>query len=276
MMKKFLSVITIIMISVPLIACGDKSKETDINANSDSTLVQAEETILQEDTVNEVNNNVSDLTEDALRSYPETDASYFITTPSRESMHGVEGEIAIIGYQGPDSIVVIPEEIDGKRVAAIEYLATENITALLIPGSVMRVCEDAFMSSYNLKLVVFEEGITSIGSGAFLACRQLETVLLPETLESIGATAFASTAITQITLPSQIREIPQYAFSGLNDLTITLEDNIESVGTFAFDESNHVTIIVKEGSKSMEAIEKYNEEASPDNKEIPPLNIEKK
>ena len=38
-MKKFLSVITVIMISVPLIACGDKSKETDINANSDSTLV---------------------------------------------------------------------------------------------------------------------------------------------------------------------------------------------------------------------------------------------
>ena len=133
-----------------------KSKETDVDKSSDSTFSKTEENTLEEDTTKEVNNDISDITEEKLRSHPETDASFFETTPSRQSLHGVEGEIAITGYEGPDSIVVIPEEIDGKKVVAIEYLGTENITSLLIPGSVIRVCEDAFMSSYNLKLVVFE------------------------------------------------------------------------------------------------------------------------
>ena len=279
MKKKILLVVTVIMTAVSLIACGDgskKSKETDVDKSSDSTFSKTEENTLEEDTTKEVNNDISDITEEKLRSHPETDASFFETTPSRQSLHGVEWEIAITGYEGPDSIVVIPEEIDGKKVVAIEYLGTENITSLLIPVSVIRVCEDAFMSSYNLKLVVFEEGINSIGNGAFLSCKKLETVILPETLESIGATAFASTAINKIELPDKIKEIPQYAFDSLEELTITVGDNIESVNIFAFNESNNITIIVKEGTKSMEAIEKYNKEASPDDKETPLLNIQNK
>ena len=144
MKKKILLVVTVIMTAVSLIACGDsseKSKETGVHKSSESTSSKTEQNRSEEDTTKEVNNDVSDITEEKLRSHPETDASYFKTTTSRQSMHGVEGEIAITGYEGPDSMVVIPEEIDGKKVVAIEYLGTENIAALLVPKSVIRVCE---------------------------------------------------------------------------------------------------------------------------------------
>ncbi len=67
MKKKILLVVTVIMTAVSLIACGDsseKSKETGVHKSSESTSSKTEQNRSEEDTTKEVNNDVSDITEE--------------------------------------------------------------------------------------------------------------------------------------------------------------------------------------------------------------------
>ena len=70
-----------------------------------------------------------------------------------------EETITITGYTGTDSNVVIPEEIDGKKVVKLgsrAFVANQYLTAVTIPSTV-----------------------TAIGSAAFANCKNLTTVSLP-------------------------------------------------------------------------------------------------
>ena len=82
-----------------------------------------------------------------------------------------EETITITGYTGTDSNVVIPEEIDGKKVVklgSIAFFGNQYLTAVTIPSTV-----------------------TAIGYVAFANCKKLTTVSLPSELKMIDYDAFA-------------------------------------------------------------------------------------
>lgn len=272
MKKRILTIVTVMMTAVMLVACGGDSKKD--NKITDNTLQPNKETEdnspedkdTEEDTT-KTSSEVKNITADDLAVYPETEAEYFRTDFSREALNGVDGEITIREYTGTDSIVVIPKEIDGKKVVSIENAAfgySSEVTAVYIPETMINICESAF-DSESLRLVVFAEGTKKIGDFAFSGLKNLETVKLPDSLEELGATVFADcSALREIELPEKLTKIDQYVFSLDENLTITLGDNIESVDILAFEKSKNITVIVKEGTASHHAIESYNESVTHD------------
>ena len=80
-----------------------------------------------------------------------------------------KGTIIITGYNIEGGLdVVIPSEIDGKKVTAIGASAFESkgITSVIIPNTITSIGERAFR--YNkLTSVIIPSSVTSIGYSAF-------------------------------------------------------------------------------------------------------------
>ena len=150
-----------------------------------------------------------------------------------------DGTVEITGYSGEDTVVVIPDEIDGKKVTSIgckAFKECSGLTEITIPESVTSIGCDAFSETSwleNKRLdnplvvvnsilidgetckgsVVVPEGVTSIGEGAFNGCSGLTEITLPEGVTSIGNGAFEEcSGLTEITLPEGVTSIGDYAF----------------------------------------------------------------
>lgn len=85
-----------------------------------------------------------------------------------------DGTVEITGYSGSDTELVIPSEIEGKKVTSIG--------------------EIAFMNCTTLTSVTIPEGVTNIGFEAFFCCSALKTINIPDSITSIQNAAFAVTA----------------------------------------------------------------------------------
>ena len=130
-----------------------------------------------------------------------------------------DGTIEIAKYQGSDTIVTVPAEIDGKKVTSI----------------------GAAFAVWNCKAEITEvklpSGLKKIGAQAFSNRTALEKVNIPDSVESIGNSAFwCCTKLKAITLPDSVTSLDAGAFSGCEALeSITLSENITSLNTFGFD-----------------------------------------
>ena len=103
--------------------------------------------------------------------------------------------------------VVIPEEIDGKKVTAIgekAFWKCSTIKSVEIASSVTSLGEYAFASSEKLESVKFADDsqLTSVGEMAFASCISLKSVELPSGVTSIDVDAFyGCESLESITLP---------------------------------------------------------------------------
>jgi hypothetical protein len=79
----------------------------------------------------------------------------------------------ISGYGGKLKSVVIPAEIDGEPVTAVEvYAFADNagITSVVIPEGVTGVGDFAFANCTALKNVTLPASLKTMGDGVFLHC----------------------------------------------------------------------------------------------------------
>ena len=209
----------------------------------------------------------------------ETAAQYF-------SYSEVEGGVSITGYNiegGTD--VVIPSEIDGKKVVEIAYAAFTSsgvtptnmtntnkasvsylnnnkkdvaaipligvaieglgITSVVIPNTVTSIGESAF-SRNQLTEVVIPSSVSSIGNSAF-SRNQLTEVVIPSSVSSIGNSAFSRNQLTSLTLLDGITSIGDSAFYGNKLTKLTIPGSVTSIGDRAF-EHNQLTEVVIPGS----------------------------
>lgn len=103
------------------------------------------------------------------------------------------GTVRIDRFHGKGSSVIIPSEIDGKKVTIIGSSAFEN--------------------EYNLTELVIPEGVTTIGEYAFRYCSALNKLTLPESLEYIKYEAFMGCyALKNINVHENIKGIHHRAF----------------------------------------------------------------
>ena len=86
--------------------------------------------------------------------------------------------VTVTQYQGTDTEVVIPSEIEGKPVISIGH--------------------SAFWDCTSLTSVIIPDGVTSIGDCAFYNCTDLTSVEIPDSVTSIGVHVFGDCDILKM------------------------------------------------------------------------------
>lgn len=131
-----------------------------------------------------------------------------VTPESEFELSSIGNCYGIKKYNGNRAHVVIPEEIRGLKVIAIDYMAfsmkggNKALQSIVIPPSVKTIGPSAFIGCVNLKTVIAHGNIETIGKWAFLGCKSLQkidfgmgdcppgVVKFPTSLKSIGEQAF--------------------------------------------------------------------------------------
>ncbi len=178
-----------------------------------------------------------------------SDELYGLLNTSQDFEYTIAGEEAIITqYVGTDTVVVVPEKIDGVYVTAIGdevFADREDIEFVTMFRGVKSIGNSAFESCVNLRMVDLSSELVSIGKSAFESCNSLECVELSLTLTEIGSRAFAETALIYVTVPRGVASINYGTFYGCEQLTgIYLEDGIVRIEDFAFGKTALETVTI--------------------------------
>ena len=174
------------------------------------------------------------------------------------------GGASITGYTGSSSVVVIPEELDGKKVTSIGFGAFQDnslLTEVVIPETVTSISGYAFRNCINLRKVNLPKRLTSIGSLSFDKCVSLTAIEIPKSLKEVGSTdgpfkgcgklatvTFeegttqvvdrlfqACPGLTSIDIPASITSIGSNAFFGSALEEVTFHDGLQSIGFRSFE-----------------------------------------
>lgn len=107
-----------------------------------------------------------------------------------------------------------------KLIGGTAFLGCGNITDIVIPDSVINICDFAFEGCIGLTSFTVPEQITSISLGMLYGCSGLDEVAIHDKVTSIGSMAFdGCTGLTAIDIPPSVTYIGQHAFSDCTGIT---------------------------------------------------------
>ena len=182
-MKKIIAILLLVTcLLFALTACGgDKTPATENPSNSDSPVTTDEPS--SEAPSDTVDPNAA-ITEEMVRSHavaPAEDFSYDVA----------DDGVTIRSYKGSDTIVVIPEKIEGKPVTALKNLVFGNnstVRAVLIPETVKEL-NQVFINNKCVEIVICE-GTETIYGTTFGFCSALREVYLGESIANLYENTF--------------------------------------------------------------------------------------
>ncbi len=152
----------------------------------------------------------------------------------------------VVGYNGSETKIRIPNKYNGKPVAGIRgntFNGCENLTEVKIEEGVTSIGEAAFMYCENLTSITIPSSVTIIGNNAFFGC-SLTSIMIPNSVTIIGDSAFQYCSLTSITIPSSVTSIGSYAFRYCYNLTsVTIEEGVTSIGDYVFEGCNNLTSV---------------------------------
>lgn len=145
--------------------------------------------------------------------------------------------ITITAFPMHSTTVVVPDEIDGYTVTAIDNNVSyaDEVVDLTIPGTVTEIQSHTFDRTSSLQSLKLENGVEKIGAYAFDTDTGLSSVQLSNTLSEIGQSAFGTcSSLKDIDLPDSLTRIGSQAFEQSGLTSLTLPDSVRSVGRQAF------------------------------------------
>lgn len=157
--------------------------------------------------------------------------------------------VSIDTYNGTNTTVIIPAEIDGKPVTSISanaFKGKTTVTSVTIPDTVTSIGANAFELS-GITSVAIPAAVTSIGDGAFRDCANLTTLSFEPstTLTTIGQMTFQGCKkLTAVTLPDSVTTLGQAAFLQCLALTSINLDHVNTIGENAFFQCNSLIDLV--------------------------------
>ena len=259
MKKKLLILLTTTTLtSTAFIGCstGTNSEKTGISTQSsiDSAVVFDKE------------NNDIELTDEYLLSLPETPADQF-------KYEEVEGGIKITAHSGinrykSDLIIVIPNEIDGKKVIELGdgVYANHNHKAIVLNKNLRKI-GDCFGKA-KFKKVLIQDGIKNIGDDAFQYSKITE-INIPDTVTTIGKNAFRGTNLKSIIIPKSVKTIGDFAFSFCDNLEMIIFEGCPEWGLGSFGSYKKLKkVICYDGNLSFAATDFYLTYGSGEDKDI--------
>ena len=135
-----------------------------------------------------------------------------------------DGAAEITSYSGKDSVLKIPNTLDGKTVTSIgdeAFSGCRALTRIELPDSVTSIGDVAFSYCRSLTSIELPDSVTSIGESAFYRCRSLTSIELPDSVTSIGDRAFEK--CDNLTMTVQ-RDSYAARYAKDNNLTYTYPD----------------------------------------------------
>lgn len=162
--------------------------------------------------------------------------------------------VTILRYNGNGGNVVIPSEIDGKKVTSIgnnsysisreAFEDCKNLTGVEIPNSVTFIGGEAFKACTGLTSIEIPESVTYIMDNAFENCSGLTSIKVAEENTTYNSSGDCNAIIRVNTLvvgckntviPNGIAAIGRYAFSGRSGLEkIQIPNGVKYVYDNAF------------------------------------------
>ena len=165
----------------------------------------------------------------------------FANDTANYTISSIENGIRIESVETSETVLVIPDQFEGRDVVEIALNAFANtaVEEITIPATVTKMSGDnrsALCGMEFLTKVTFAEGMRTIPDYALAGCESVTEVVLPESLTTVSAKAFYNcTALKTINLPDSITTIGDEAFSGCSALEeITLPAELTALGHMAF------------------------------------------
>lgn len=159
------------------------------------------------------------------------------------SMAAAEGEfnytiqedgVYITGYKGKESIVTIPDEIEGQPVVSVSIQENVYLAELTLPSHPVVLPEIAFNGCSSLVKINGLENVCALGSDAF-AGTSLRELVFSDTLDQVDVYGLYSNAFS-ITIPDDIsfdlypvqgpRMEEIHLIRGSGEATLTLVDGV--------------------------------------------------
>ena len=147
---------------------------------------------------------------------------------------------------GGGTDVVIPSEIDGKKV--VEIADNAFTSAGVTPTTISNTKKVSVSYLNNNKKDVATIPLSRIpveGLG-------ITSVVIPSTVKSIGESAFENNQLTEVTIPSSVTSIGSYAFHSNKLTSITLLDGVVSIGENAFSGNKLTKLTIPSSVTSIE------------------------
>ena len=230
-MKKRLLVLGLAFTMLAATACGTSSDDGNKTSKADKTVTatsngnktsETQKNDDKKDDAKESYKSADDITMDDLKNHEETPAEDF---KYRDKSNG---EAVIKEYTGDDPIVVIPNEIDGKKVVDFGKTFTNNkdIIAIKIGDNIEEVAEGALTNCDNLKYIVFGKNVKTINNG-LLGGQKIEQVELNDGLEKLGCSPSGVGLLSKIdiSIPESVTEI---CFSGAKTMIVKAGSSAEA------------------------------------------------
>ena len=131
-----------------------------------------------------------------------------------------------VTYNGGGTDVVIPSEIDGKKVVGIgDYAFTDRGVIPTTVNNTKKVMPSYLYSGNKASVHKLAQTITGLG---------ITSVVIPSTIKIIGESAFENNQLTEVVIPSSVTSIGIGAFAG-NQLTkIIFPSTPLTIGCYAF------------------------------------------
>ena len=222
-MKKIISMLLVLTLMVGLAACGGSSNDTTPSGNNPAeTQNQGGATgQTQLETKPQESGFSGEITEELLRSWPETPATEF----SYEKSLNYEG-IRVETYMGSDNIVVIPAEIDGEPVVEVASYCFANdsiVQGVMIPETVKEISE-LFINNKSVEVVI-AEGVQVFGYASFHNCPTMRIMVMGDCVTEIGSMCFfGCEALQELHIPATLTQMTSeaeaVAFAACPNMTI--------------------------------------------------------
>ena len=158
--------------------------------------------------------------------------------------------VKITKYKGTDESIVIPSEIDGKKVTVIgssAFYGFKSLKNIEIPDGITSIENYAFCQCWSITSLSVPESVTSIGTGAFRFCGDLKEIKLPSNLTVLSDSLFgADVNLEYITfgdaektdtviIPETVQKMGNYVFMNCEKIkNIKLPSNLKSIGKTCF------------------------------------------
>ena len=144
----------------------------------------------------------------------------------------VNNSVTIDSYTGSDSVVIVPDNIDGYDVTEIgdsAFAGCKNVKEIKLPETLETIGYYAFGRCTGLESIKIPSKVKTIGREAFEYCSSLKEINLPESIETLGSKFIRGTQIEEIQIPKSLKS-GSSALDGANELKkVEFEEGTETI-----------------------------------------------